>query len=150
MSITITGMNAVSFSTDTGYSNNAILDGLVVTPSASNIGGVQPRQVQLEGISHVPPSTITAATYTQLYTDCALIFNNASANCTVTMLSAASYPGKRLLMKNLSGSYTVISAASNIVPRTSATAGTAILAASAGAWAELVSDGTNWIVMAGN
>ena len=66
------------------------------------------------------------------------------------MLSAASYPGKRLVVKNLSGTYTVISAASNVVPRTSTTAGTAILAATAGAWAELVSDGTNWIVMAGN
>jgi hypothetical protein len=43
---------------------------------------------------------------------------------------------------------TVVSASSNVVPANSATAGTAILAASAGAWALLVSDGTNWVIMA--
>jgi len=46
---------------------------------------------------------------------------------------------------------TVISASSNVKPRTSNTAATAILAASAGAFATLVcEDGTNWVVMAGN
>ena len=149
MSVTITGMNVVGSSSDAGFPFEAIIDALTIAPLGVK-GSTQPVQIQLEGISLTPPTTITAATYTQLLADTHLIFNNASANCTVTMLAAAAYPGKRLIMKNLSGTYTVISASSNVAPRTSGTAGTAILAGSAGAWAELVSDGTNWIVMAGN
>jgi hypothetical protein len=42
------------------------------------------------------------------------------------------------------------SASSNVVPLAGGAAGTAILSATAGAWATLVSDGTNWIVMAGS
>jgi hypothetical protein len=54
-----------------------------------------------------------------------------------------------VVIKNLSGTYTVISASSNVKPANSGTAGTAILAATAGAWAMLVcEDGTNWVVMA--
>ena len=150
MSVTITGMVAYSEVTDTGYSTQAILDALTVTPTTSAIGSPAPRQVQLDGIALTAPSTVTASTYAQAVSDSNLIFNPASANCTVTLLSAALYPGRRLMVKNLSGTYTVISASSNVVPRTSATAGTAILAASAGAWAELISDGTNWIAMAGS
>jgi len=54
-----------------------------------------------------------------------------------------------VVIKNLSATYTVISPTSNVRPANSATAGTAILAATAGAWAMLVcEDGTNWTVMA--
>ena len=43
--------------------------------------------------------------------------------------------------------FTVVSASSNVVPLTGGAAGTAILAATAGKWCTLVSDGTNWITM---
>ena len=43
---------------------------------------------------------------------------------------------------------TVVSAATNVKPINSNTAGTGILAGTAGAWALLVSDGTNWVIMA--
>ena len=43
---------------------------------------------------------------------------------------------------------TVVSASSNIVPIDGTAAGTAILPATAGAWAALQSDGTNWVIMA--
>jgi hypothetical protein len=80
-----------------------------------------------------------------------VICNGSAANVTVTLPSGADYIGRTVFLKNLSGTYTVISASSNVKPRTSGTAGTAILAASAGAWATLVcEDGTNWVVMAGN
>jgi hypothetical protein len=80
-----------------------------------------------------------------------VVCNGASANVTVTLPSGAANIGRVVFIKNLSATYTVISASSNVKPRTSGTAGTAILAASAGAWAILVcEDGTNWIVMAGN
>lgn len=72
---------------------------------------------------------------------------NGTATINVTMPAAASYPGRRVRIKTIAA-FTVVSVASNIVPIASATAGTAILAATAGKWAELVSDGTNWVIMA--
>lgn len=77
-----------------------------------------------------------------------VICNGAAANVTVTLPAASSAPGRMVWLKNLSGTYTVISASSNVKPANSDTAGTAILAATAGAWAMLVSDGTNWVIMA--
>ena len=72
---------------------------------------------------------------------------NGSASITVTLPAASAWVGRRVRIKTIAA-YTVISASSNVAPLTSATAGTAILAATAGKWAELVSDGTNWITMA--
>lgn len=72
---------------------------------------------------------------------------NGSASITVTLPAASAWVGRRVRIKTIAA-YTVVSASSNVAPITSATAGTAILAATAGKWAELVSDGTNWITMA--
>ena len=55
--------------------------------------------------------------------------------------------GREVMIKTIAA-FTVVSASSNIVPLIGGVAGTAILAATAGKWATLVSDGTNWIVMA--
>jgi hypothetical protein len=79
-----------------------------------------------------------------------LIVNNASANTTVTLPTASTNTGRELMFKNLSGSFTVISNDSNVVPLAGGAAGTAILPATAGAWCTLVSDGTNWIIMQSN
>ena len=80
-----------------------------------------------------------------------VVCNGSAANVSVTLPSGSAYIGRTVFVKNLSGTYTLISASSNVKPRTSNTAATAILAASAGAWAILVcEDGTNWVVMAGN
>lgn len=72
---------------------------------------------------------------------------NGSASITATLPSAASWVGRKVRIKTIAA-YTVISASSNVVPLAGGAAGTAILAATAGKWAELVSDGTNWIIMA--
>ncbi|RWO39113.1 MAG: hypothetical protein EOS12_28590 [Mesorhizobium sp.] len=77
-----------------------------------------------------------------------LINNKAAATCTVTLPAAASFTGREITIKNLQA-FTVVSASSNVVPLAGGAAATAILAAAAGRWATLVSDGTNWIVMAG-
>ena len=98
-------------------------------------------------ISTNKPSTVTGATYTVASTDSSLIFS--TNNCTVTMPSAATYPGRILYVKNISA-ITVSSASSNIVPLASATAGTAILTSTAGKWAMLQSDSTNWVIMSSN
>jgi hypothetical protein len=55
--------------------------------------------------------------------------------------------GRWLYLKTVTAN-TVVSNASNVVPIAGGAAGTAILPATAGAWAALQSDGTNWIVMA--
>lgn len=77
-----------------------------------------------------------------------VICTGASANVAITFPTASANVGRVVFVKNLSGTYTVISAASNVKPVDSGTAGTAILAATAGKWAVLVCDGTNWVVMA--
>lgn len=91
--------------------------------------------------------TITAATYTVLTTDRDIIANRAGT-VTLTLPAAADYKRRRLSVRTIQAQ-TVVSASSNVVPKAGGAAGTAILAATAGNWAELVSDGTNWQVMAG-
>lgn len=99
------------------------------------------------GFSTPAPVTKTA-NYTVTDSDSSLIFNCAGS-CTLTLPAASSYSGRWIYVKTLAAQ-TVVSASSNVAPLTSATAGTAILSASSGKWANLQSDGTNWIVMAGN
>lgn len=76
------------------------------------------------------------------------IICNGAASITVTLPDATTTAGRAIYIKTIAA-FTVVSASSNVVPLTSATAGTAILAATAGKWARLVSDGVNWIIMAG-
>jgi uncharacterized protein YaiE (UPF0345 family) len=79
------------------------------------------------------------------------IICNGTATITVTLPDAATYPGRIINIKN-NAAFTVISASSNVKPRTGTvtTAGTSILLGTVGLWATLVSDGSFWIVMAGN
>ncbi|MGX1353363.1 hypothetical protein AB7M49_006984 [Bradyrhizobium elkanii] len=74
---------------------------------------------------------------------------NQAATTTVTLPLASDYPGRRISIKTIQAQ-TVVSASANVVPLVGGAAGTAILAAIAGKWAALVSDGTNWIFMEGN
>ena len=94
------------------------------------------------------PVSITAATYTVAATDIYLIANRAGT-VTLTLPSASSNSGRNITVKTVQAQ-TVISASSNVVPIGSTTAGTAILAATAGKFATLVSDGTNWVIMQAN
>ena len=77
------------------------------------------------------------------------IIVNASGPFTLTLPAAASYSGRWLSLKSIAAQ-TVSSASSNVVPLAGGAAGTALLAATAGKWANLQSDGTNWIVMSAN
>lgn len=74
---------------------------------------------------------------------------NGTATITVTLPAASSWVGRKVRVKTIAA-FTIVSASSNVVPLAGGAAGTAILAATAGKYAELVSDGTNWVVMAGN
>ena len=77
------------------------------------------------------------------------IICNGTGTITVTLPSASLWTGRDLVIKTIAAQ-AVNSASSNVVPLASATAGTAILANTAGKWARLVSDGTNWVIMAAN
>lgn len=74
---------------------------------------------------------------------------NGSASITGTLPAASAWVGRKVRIKTIAA-FPVVSASSNVVPLAGGAAGTAILAATAGKYAELVSDGTNWIVMAAN
>ena len=76
-----------------------------------------------------------------------IINNKTGSTCTVTLPAASAWAGRAVTFKNLQAQ-TLVSASSNVVPIGTATPGTAILAATVGVWATLVSDGTNWVVMA--
>lgn len=91
------------------------------------------------------PVTKTAA-FTLAATENMVICNGA-ATFAVTLPAAASAPGRAVRIKNIAA-FTVTSASANVVPLAGGAAGTAILPATAGATVLLVSDGTNWIIMA--
>lgn len=90
------------------------------------------------------PTTVTtaAATVSGRYVIC-----NQAGTTTLTLPAAATFPSRELLIKTTQAQ-AVVSASANVVPSTGVAAGTAILPATDGAWALLVSDGTNWIIMA--
>jgi hypothetical protein len=93
----------------------------------------------------IPLRITSAPTYTVLESTTWLIIDY-SGNYTVALPAAGDFTGRELTIKTLKA-FTVISNASNVKPIDSDTVGTAILPATAGAWALLVSDGTNWIIM---
>ena len=74
---------------------------------------------------------------------------NGTASITVTLPTASAWIGREIMLKTIAA-FTVISASSNVVPLVGGAAGTAILAATTGKYATLVSDGTNWIIMQAN
>jgi hypothetical protein len=77
------------------------------------------------------------------------IICNGTATITVTLPAASSWTGREVMLKTIAA-FTVISASANVVPLAGGAASTAILAATAGKYVALVSDGTNWIIMEAN
>jgi len=75
------------------------------------------------------------------------LLNNSTV--TLTLPNAALYTGKELHIKN-SGTGAVNSATSNIQPLNTTLLDAVILTSGGGKFTTLVSDGTNWIKMAGN
>lgn len=112
---------------------------------SSRAGGVLP--VANGGTGMAATTIVTKTADFTLADDEGWVINNKSGStCTVTLPAASSWGGRQVVFKNLQAQ-TLVSASSNVAPIGSATPGTAILPASVGAWATLVSDGTNWVVM---
>jgi hypothetical protein len=98
-------------------------------------------------LSRNAPVTVTA-NYTVAETVSWLICNG-TGTITLTLPTAASWTGRELMIKT-TANQSVVSIASNVVPLAGGAAGTAILTNTAGKWATLVSDGSNWIIMQAN
>jgi hypothetical protein len=130
---------------NTAFAGATITSGTI---DGATIGGTTPAAGSFSALSAGKPNTQTGAAYTVLSTDCSIIFNS-SAGVTITLPSAASFPGRILMIKTIAA-YTVVSASSNVVPIGTNAAGTAILAATAGKYVLLQSDSTNWITMMAN
>jgi hypothetical protein len=101
--------------------------------------------VELQSTAYGNPQTITGSTFAPKEDDTFLICNRAGT-ITLTLPGASVFPGRELPLKTIQAQ-AVVSAASDVVPLTGTSAGTAILPATDGAWALLKSDGTNWVVM---
>lgn len=91
--------------------------------------------------------TNAAATYTVLATDRTIIQTTAAS--VYTLPDATAFANRELhIVTQFAG--TVTSNASDVVPIAGGAAGTAILAATAGKFATLQSNGTNWVIIASN
>ena len=99
------------------------------------------------GLSVRPTVATKTADFTLADTEGWIINNKSGSTCTVTLPAASSWSGRAVTFKNLQ-TQTVVSASSNVVPLIGGAAGTAILPLIVGSWATLVSDGTNWVIMA--
>src|SRR6185437_15193552 len=151
--VVLTGYNSnSSVSGSTGLSTNGsgntvteigcnFANSSLATPYSINSGDIYVNPVQ-------PAPTVQTANYTVIPRDSTIICNKGSS-MTLTLPAPATYTGRWLYVKTIQA-FTVVSASSNVRPSTSQTAGTAILAATAGKWAALQSDGTDWVIMMSN
>jgi hypothetical protein len=138
----VDGLSLVGDITDEGTIS---LQGNVIA-NLSNVTGVLSIVNGGTGLSARPSVVTKTADFTLADTEGWVINNKSGSTCTVTLPAAASWAGRQVVFKNLQAQ-ALVSASSNVAPIGSATPGTAILPATVGAWATLVSDGTNWVVM---
>ena len=115
------------------------------TGSGLNVFNAQPT---ITGLRRAAPVT-KVADFTLADAEDFIINNKPAAACVVTLPAAASYSGRVVTFKTVQA-FAINSASSNVVPRAGGAAGTAIVSGTAGNWAELVSDGSNWVIMAGS
>jgi hypothetical protein len=161
------GAGTVSRVTGTGYASGLslvgdvtttgelLLTGNVVVTSADLVGtinvstqasGVLP--VANGGTGMAVTTVVTkVADFTLADNEGWVINNKTGSTCTVTLPAASAWGGRAVTFKNLQ-LQTLVSASSNVVPLIGGAAGTTILPGLVGAWATVVSDGTNWVVMA--
>ena len=114
---------------------------------ATRATGVLPVANGGTGLAARPSVATKTADFALADTEGWVINNKSGSTCTVTLPAASAWAGRAVTFKNLQ-LQTLVSASSNVVPLIGGAAGTAILPGLVGAWATLVSDGTNWVVMA--
>jgi hypothetical protein len=127
----------------TGYTLAALTagTGIAVTNGAGSI------TVATNGQIHGGAPVTTATDYTVAAGVTWVINNKSGSSMTLTLPTASTNVGREITVQNYQAQ-TVVSASSNVVPQGGGAAGTAILLDVVGNWATLVSDGTNWVIMA--
>ena len=152
--------NCTGLPVATGVSGlGANVAAFLATPSSANLAAaltdetgtgaaVFAAQPTITGLRRAAPVTKTAD-FTLADAEDYLINNKAGSACAVTLPAAGSYTGRVVTIKTVQA-FAINSASSNVVPRAGGAAGTAIVSGTAGNWAELVSDGSNWVIMAGS
>lgn len=124
------------------FTRRSVEDGST-TPITIVAGGT--RVLKKPALTLAPVSKVADFTVDNLNDD---YINNktAAATCTVTLPTASEWPGRRLRFLNYKA-FTVVSAASDVVPLAGGAAGTAMIAATPGLSIVVQSDGTNWVAM---
>jgi hypothetical protein len=152
--------NCTGLPVATGISGlGASVAAFLATPSSANLAAamidetgtgaaVFAAQPTITGLRRAAPVTKTAD-FTLADAEDYIINNKAGSACVVTLPAAASYTGRVVTIKTIQAQ-AVNSASSNVIPRAGGAAGTAILTGTAGNWATLVSNGTNWEIMSGS
>jgi hypothetical protein len=134
---------------------NVSIPGMQVTSgggSNSILAGAIDGSGKFYSIAGVPsaPTVQTGATYTADSggpSDTVIIFNHAGT-ATLTLPTASAFLARRIRVVTRTAN-TVVSASSNVAQRATGSVSTAILAAAAGNWADLDSDGSNWVITGG-
>ncbi len=119
-----------------------------ITATDSILSAIQKLNGNTSAITPPAATTVTGATSTIASAPFTQIFNGTATH-TVTLPNPTNYVGKNISVKTI-GAYAVNSSGSNVSPIDSVTPGTAILAATAGTWATLQSDGNSWVIIASN
>ena len=118
----------------------------VPTASATNRGALSAADWTTFNSKQATSAPVTVTTNSSVgATDSWIINNKSGSTLTLTLPAPASYSGRVLNIQTYQAQ-TVVSASSNVVPQAGGSAGAAILAASIGDHATLVSDGTNWVM----
>lgn len=95
------------------------------------------------------PVTLSGTSGTQLPNHSSIIINPSNTFTLTLITPSAANAGQWLYLKTIDN-FAVNSAGSNVVPLAGGAASTPILTGTAGKWAALQSDGTDWVIMAGN
>lgn len=94
------------------------------------------------------PNVRTDDNYAVTAKDVTVVIDRASPT-TIVLPPGVDFPGRRVRVVTRQAQ-AVLSSQSNIIPITGGAATNAILAGAAGEWADLESDGTNWVITANN
>jgi hypothetical protein len=103
-------------------------------------------KIQVNG-SFAFAAPVTVTTDYSVAAGAVVVISNRGASNTMTLPDPTTHAGRILFFLTIQA-FTVVSASANVIPRTGAAASTAILPATDGAWAMLISNGTNWQIMA--
>jgi hypothetical protein len=129
-----------------------------VSTQQVNVSTVVSRSVIASALMYpnVSPRTVSTSTTTVVDTDTYIINNyngpSPGQNMQITLPTASSYTGRSIYIKNnqITPNQTgvVSTGAPNVVPVSGVGTTNTILAISSGIWVLLVSNGTNWVIMA--